>query len=541
MSRLRIAYLIHALGGLLLVVALMESAHAAPTFRVNKSYPTFGLSLRTLGGSTPEPLPQPRTYAYTFTSSQGDSSRRELYSLHELWYATQHLGQWRDPKDNLMILAAAKQRKPQIESPIHDHIARETFTEAVQGSAEASAIESLEELALWLAEFTGLQVEAPQKARGGFSLQAAYFFPVSDATTIACAFKPRVRSAVGGGANTIEWFVAVIKVADDTPLSKVRRDFEAQFLASIAVIPRVKEAQTVSSAPKQTEDLQSTADPRQSRKAAHQSIANMQGWWHADTPEYTFLTDVRSATGQRLIREVQSELTALRTAFVKLVPPLVPELDIGIIRIFESAADYKKYIGEDVEWSSGCWSPARRELVIQSQGRDRAHTLAIIRHEAFHQYLFYATNMRRNAQWYNEGHACLVEEIALDSRGNVTILENQRSAFLLANLEAVTKNLPQTLSAQRHDFYSTTAQQRQLNYATAWALVYFLRKGVPTLQLKVYENILNDYLGNLALLKDGQAATEKAFEGIDMVAFQRDFNDAWRRRRNDMRRHNPLR
>lgn len=522
----------------LLIAGLAFTTQAAPTFRVNKSYPQLGLNVRSLGNSTPEPLPQPQVYTYTFTPSQGDSYRQDLYSLQELWYATQHTGQWRDTKDNVLILAHAQQLKPAITAQVKDHIPREAFDKAMQAVNGQNEIDSLEKLTRWLQDFTGLGVQTPEKARGGFSIVAAYFFPLSDATTLACAFQPRQRS-LSTSTPAAEWFVALVKVADGTPLTRVRKDFETQFLATVSAMPKTGTPSSgATSFQKPTDANPPAAHP--SRAAAHRSIANMQGWWHADTPEYTFLTDVRSAVGQRLIRDVQGELTALRRAFIHLVPPLVKELDINIIRIFETAEDYQKYVGADIEWSSGCWSPARRELVIQSQGKDRNQTLSIIRHEAFHQYLFYATDMLPNAMWYNEGHACFFEEVRVDSRGQLTILEGHRLNFLMENLEDVAGNLPRVLKAQHQDFYNGSDRQRQLNYTTAWGLTYFLRKGVPSMQLKAYDSILADYLKHLTTTKDGTAATQQAFEGVDLAGLQRDFTECWRRRRNEMRRFDPL-
>jgi hypothetical protein len=71
------------------------TARAAPSFRVDKNYPESALRFRTLGNSVPEPLAQPKTHTYTFTRGE-EQTKRDLFDPSELWYASQHAGQWRD-------------------------------------------------------------------------------------------------------------------------------------------------------------------------------------------------------------------------------------------------------------------------------------------------------------------------------------------------------------------------------------------------------------------------------------------------------------
>jgi hypothetical protein len=508
---------------------------AAPSFRVNRNYSNLGLSIRTLGGAEPEPLPQPHIYSYTFTRS-GESVKRDLFDPYELWYATQHVGQWRDGNDNLLILGRPSRRLPAFDAETK-HVAREAFDEAIDAPASAFDPADPQALAEWAAAFAACTLGAPENVRTGFNLSDALFFPVETSATLVYAFRAKGRAPNGQTAPT-DWFCAVVKIADSTPKAKVRKDFETQFLATVSALPQTG-ARPAAAAPSKAASAAAVPD-HPGRAAAHKSIANMQGWWYADTPEYTFLTDIRSATGQRLIRELQSMLPALRKAFVRLVPPFGSEADINVVRIFEESDAYKKYVGETIEWSVGCWMPSRRELVILSQGKDRDQTLEIIRHEGFHQYLFYATGRAQNAMWFNEGHACFFEAAQVDSKGRVELPEDGRVNHLLDNLEAAAANIPSLLQADHAAFYSGAGPKRQLNYTTAWALVYFLRKGAPSQRLAAYENVLPSYLKTLAETKDCEAATAAAFEGIDMKKLQKDFIDCWKNSRNAARRYDPL-
>ena len=142
--------------------------------------------------------------------------------------------------------------------------------------------------------------------------------------------------------------------------------------------------------------------------------------------------------------------------------------------------------------------------------------------------------------WFNEGHACLFEVAEVDNKGRVEIPENRRVNHLLENLDAAASQLPKLIHAGHAAFYSGSEQQRSLNYTTAWALVYFLRKGVPVDGPAAYRGILDTYLRQLAATKDCEAATDAAFKGVNMRRFQEDFTDFWKKGRNAARRYNPL-
>lgn len=527
-----------------LLLAAATAAQAAPSFRSDKNYPNLGLRIRVLGNSTPEPLAQYKTYAYTFT--RGDESfKRDLFDPHELWYATQHAGQWRDEDGNVMILGRPTHLLPAIQAETK-HVAREDFEKALADPALAFDPASAEALAAWVKAFAACTPGAPEPLRTlPFNLAAAVFFPTDEAV-LAYAFRVKTRKTSGQTAPS-DWFVAVVRIGDGTLKAKVRKDFEAQFLANVAAVPQAGATAGSAAGPKSlTAATASGKAPaaaipdHPSRAAARKSIENMKDWWFAETPEYIFLSNIRSATGKSLVKELQATMPALRGAFAKLVPAFEEKTDVSVVRIFEEPEAYKQYVGKDIEWSVGVWASMRRELVILSQGRDKEQTLEIIKHEGFHQYLFYATSMIEDAMWFNEGHACFFEASEVDSKGRVEILENTRVNHLLDNLDAAASHLPKLIHANRASFYTGSEQQRSLNYTAAWALVYFLRKGVPSEKLTAYSGILDTYLKALAETKDCEAATTAAFEGVNMRRLQEDFTDFWKKGRNSARRYDPL-
>jgi hypothetical protein len=541
-------YFRHIAGGCLAAALACWTlgASAAPSFRSDRNYPSLGLRIRVLGNSAPEPLAQYKTYTYTFT--RGDESyKRDLFDPRELWYATQHAGQWRDEAGNVLILGKPAQQLPEVPKSAGEHVLREDYDKAVADPALVFDPASAEALTAWVKSFAECTPKTPEPLRTpSFNLASAVFFPVEEASTLVYAFRVKTRKANGQTAPS-DWFCAVIKIGDGTLKSKVRKDFETQFLASVAALPQTAataaagvKPRSLTAAPAAGKTPAAAIPDHPSRTAARRSIANMKDWWFAETPEYIFLSDIRSATGKALVKELQATMPVLRGAFAKLIPPFDDKTDVSVVRIFEEPEAYKQYVGKEIEWSIGVWVPMRRELAILSQGRDKEKTLEIIKHEGFHQYLFYATGQIPNALWFNEGHACFFETSEVDGKGRVDIPEDARVGLLLDNLDAAASSIPKLIQAGRSAFYGGSEQQRHMNYTTAWALVYFLRKGAPVENKTAYASIIDTYLKTLASTKDADAATTAAFEGVNMSRFQSDFVDFWKKGRNSARRFDPF-
>ena len=527
-----------------LACALAAPAWSAPSFHSDKNYPNLGLRIRVLGNSEPEPLPQAKTYTYTFT--QGENSfKKDLFDPFELWYATQHAGQWRDEAGNLLILGRPTRLLPEFRGELK-HVERAAFDQAMADASTAFDPARDEALTAWVKAFARCTPKTPEPLRlGSFNLAAAVFFPVEESATLVYAFRVKTRPPSGQAAPS-DWYCAVVKIADGTLKSKVRKDFETQFLGNVAAVPQTGAGgggvQPKALAPATAADKKAAAaiPESPSRTAARKSIANMKEWWYAETPEYIFLSNIRSATGKSLVKELQTELPVLRDAYTKLIPPFQEAGDVSVVRICEAEETYRQYVGKEMEWSVGVWNPGRRELVILSQGKDKDKTLEIIKHEGFHQYLFYATGMIEPSVWFNEGHACFFETAEVDGKGHVDLPENGRVRLLLENLGPAAQQIPKLLHLSHDAFYSGSNEQRALNYTTAWALVYFLRKGAPAEKMTAYASVLETYLKTLATSKDAEAATAAAFENIKMAKLQEDFTEFWKRGRGTARRYDPL-
>ena len=512
------------------------AASAAPAFPADKNLPNLGLKIRLLGNSTPDPLPQPEVHSYTITRGE-EKIQQDAFNVRELWYASQHAGQWRDTAGNIMIVAQATVQLPVVKETINNHATREAYEKAVKESGVAlDASSGGEALSTWMASFAGVTPTGVEKLRTqqNFNLTDALFFPMGDTKTLAWAFRVKVRS-MNGQVKPSDWYAVVLQVNDGAPLQKVRQEFEMQFFKGVAAVSPT--AATSANAPKPAAKLGATpaggASATPGRDEVIKSIENMEGWWYVEAANYIFLSNIKGAAGKSLIRDLQNTLPILRQGFAKTVAPFSDKTDVNVVRIFESKEAYANYVGEGLEWSAGCWMPSRRELCILSQGAqstdkaEKERTAVIVRHEAFHQYLFYASDGIQDATWYNEGHACFFEASGIDAQKRVEVKDSDQKPTLMGNLDEAVQNIPFILSANHAQFYAGDDKKRGLNYATAWGLVYFLHCGTSYGKTAAYANILDTYRKTLRETKNAETATQKAFEDVDMKAFQAAFREFW--------------
>jgi hypothetical protein len=218
--------------------------------------------------------------------------------------------------------------------------------------------------------------------------------------------------------------------------------------------------------------------------------------------------------------------------YAQLVPPVVPETSVGVIRVFATAEEYTAYVGAEHAWTSGLWNPFKQELTIRPNdwggSREKEnHLLRVVYHEAFHQYLFLATGGIQAAAWFNEGHASLFENARI-AGGRLDVEEDPaRLAVLMEMIQGSKANLKELLPLTYQEFYAGDNQQRQERYALAWALVYYLRKGAAAERTPYAHQVCQRYLEALIQTKDGDAATRAAFDGIDLARLTADFTRFW--------------
>lgn len=265
-----------------------------------------------------------------------------------------------------------------------------------------------------------------------------------------------------------------------------------------------------------TPEYQKTID------AVKKQVLNTKGWWFAQTNNYILKSNMEIKK-KTFAKKVQTHLEFIRSVYEKFIPPIIEINAISVLTIPNTSQEYKDYIPAGFEWSAGIWMPGRKELAVASFTRDEKQLLGVLRHEAFHQYIFYATGQKRIPVWYNEGHADLFQSIK-QSGSRVTLIEDTSHLRILAPLmKRKAINMSKHISLNHQQFYA----QKEINYSIAWSIVYYLRKAVPLYKDKRYSSVLANALKAIAAGDSPEKINEKAFYGVDLAKFEEDYYSFW--------------
>ena len=263
------------------------------------------------------------------------------------------------------------------------------------------------------------------------------------------------------------------------------------------------------------------------------------GWLVYAIPGYLVWTDHGKEAADEMVWRISREMAPVLSMFRRYVPPQ-RNMQVSTLRIFGNRRDFMSHMKEELddygENMIGVWTARRQELLVQCSQGSMAGTMSTVRHEGFHQYLFYATGRNGHAMWFNEGHACLFENGQCWSDGSDVHYEIsddaslRRTRELEADLTTVAEIMPKVLYMDHDEFMSGTLREVNLRYTASWAIVYFLQKAVPALEeYAAYRDVIPTYLD---LMKNDsmrpEVATRKAWKSVGTGNLASDFLDFWR-------------
>lgn len=439
---------------------------------------------------------------------RGDKKWTEThYGVRDFWLDHERGAEWKDRRGNRLLLAKPTAFCPALDN---EHAKKEDIEAAMNESAEAFKEPTDETLSRWAGEFSGKELAADALTPDDVSpLEAVRLVKLASDSRCAAFFK------VASGS----WYYVQFDLAQAAK-PKEQETLLRQFLKGVVV---------------------------DKTKPAGGSVVMEGRWMTVDVPGYRFKTDLSRSQGQAFIKNAGRLMEAMQAAYRRYVPPQ-KELGISTVRVFATREGYNEYMkgatGEAGDSTIGLWSPSHEELLILDMGNSvRIETLKTMRHEAFHQYLFYATGSGRHATWFNEGHACFFENISYDAKKNYVRIwddpKDRRPAAVARDPERYARLAKEILNLSHEEFYEGTLQEVNDRYAAAWAVVYFLEKGAPSFkEFSDYTGVLSAYL---AAVKDGKSALEAtriAWEGVAQRNFVDDFVKFWNKR-NAARRYEP--
>lgn len=509
--------------------------------------PGEGLSFRILRGAEPLPLPQPTvSHARSPTGAV-----EERYDPRILWYEGGYLGRWRDSAGSTMTAGVVGNLLPERLARPRVLVTREAYAQVLAEDATQPP-QNMEELLQWAGTFAGARVKGePQAVQTNPRLSRAMAIEFEESATKRGYLFQFIRNA--HGVDPYQWFLVLFELAQGTDMEAAERAIVQDFVGSLATIQRTATRPPPTTSrrilPPGTAAVRERSPVYQaSRERAAASIRGLDTWWLLETDHYIILSDL---TGGRrtFVNLLKDELDTLRGYFERVIPPLAAIDAVSLVRVFANQTDYQRYVGPDHQWSGGIWVPSKGELVIRvieggSERQRRDLIASVVYHEALHQYLFYAFNAISTSVWYNEGHATFFEGAEV-RRDTVQVDEVPRYAALMEAM-AQCGGIPvdRMLAMSYPAFYQAGGndRQRREHYALAWGLVYYLRKGAPLEPGNTYEEVLPRYADALWETRSAERATARAFEGVDMDAFQKAFTAFWGNRtlRNRARRNNDL-
>ena len=468
--------------------------------------------------TNPAPLEMPRAEAYLVRD--GDRAYLEdRFDRLDLWTSRTVDGRWIDDEGRVFTLATLAVRPPALASG-----AAET---RVQYAASCVPIDrrkrpQLREAVECLAPIAIAERPAPprQLPRGFADVD---YWQGTNGTALVCAFLPEASDV---------WRLATWTLADGDDIAAATEAFEDEFLRKeFGAWDGERRAADADgrdrSAPR--ERRRRAADASEAallRRDARHSVAAYANWRTTDAAAFAILDDL-PPDARAFVASLTNELPRLHRACAETLPtPLDGSNVLCVARLYASRAEYLAALDVEghtnMEWSAAYWSPSRRELVAYLPDGDTSGLLKTIRHEAFHQYLSYATAMLPTSPWLNEGYAQFFEDPEARAWGADIDLTPE-------GLAQLADFLPTLFGLDYEALYAGTDEERRLKYRLAWSVAVFLEKGAPDVRFRPFKGVKRDYLAALLATRDPRQATAAAFRDSDTLKlFQSEWLRWWR-------------
>ena len=459
---------------------------------------TMGLKVKPPTGARMVQALTPKGQTWMFR--RGEEKWTEThYDAREIWYGHECGAVWKDRKGNQLSVAT-----PTAFCPTFDkgHAKREDIMSQMAGDADSFKDPDDETLARWASEFSEKEVKSG-------ALVKSEVPPHSDVRIVD--FGDGARGAAFFKTSAGTWHYAEFRLAQSARQKEID-SLMRQFLKGAAV---------------------------DKAKTAAGGVVMEGKWMTVEVPGYRFKTDLSRSQGMAFVKNAGRLMEAMQNAYRRYVPPQ-KELGVSTVRVFATREGYNEYMkgatGEAGDRTIGLWSPSHEELLILDMGNSaRNETLKTMRHEAFHQYLHYATGSGHHAVWFNEGHACFFENVSYDAKKNYVRIwddpKDRRPAAVASNPERFAKLVKDILMLDHAAFYAGTLGEVNDRYSAAWAAVYFLQKGANAFkEFADYHGVVPAYLEAMKEGKSAREATRIAWEGVSHRDFVADFLKFWGKR-----------
>jgi hypothetical protein len=229
----------------------------------------------------------------------------------------------------------------------------------------------------------------------------------------------------------------------------------------------------------------------------------VKGWDVLVSPKknYVIIYNTKGKRNDMLAKIISERIERIREQVYEVKFPPAEKIDaISIVRICGDEAEYRHYGGPG--GSAGYWSSDTEELVFYDASPKKApddDTLAVLYHEAFHQFIHYSVGEVDPHSWFNEGTGDYFAG-AKYSGGKFTIRPfNWRVGTIQTAIRHGASPYDETTDSDgdpkfqfdrakegysplkafvrmsQGDYYNYA----HVSYAQGWSFIYFLREAVP--------------------------------------------------------------
>ena len=457
----------------------------------------------------PAPLDMPRAEAY-LVRENGISFLEDRFNSLDLWTTQAVIGRWVDEQDRLFMLSALAVQPPSV-----DWLSTVTRGEHASNSVKMPRVRANADFPRGFREAVALLAPCPvvERPRSPRQLPHGYKYVYywqnpTNYCDIVCTFRPD---------DTNAWYLASWSLApgDDYPTQMAA--FEDQFLRKeFGEFIKHRDTETQRGKAGKTlclcDSVFKSTERELLRRDAHHSIAAYPNWHFTGAEEFAVLDDLPS---RAFVETLTNDFPVMRAKYAAAQPtPLNGSNVLCVARIYASRDEYLDALETDgitnMTWSAAYWSPQRRELVAYLPPDGGQELLRTIRHEAFHQYLSYATSMISASPWLNEGYAQYFEDDESVDWGEVFDLSDE-------SVDRMAAAIPGLLLMDYAQFYDGSDFSRRFKYRLAWSVVRFLEKGADEVRLKPFAGLKQRYMETLLETRDMRRATSAAFKDEDLL------------------------
>ena len=232
------------------------------------------------------------------------------------------------------------------------------------------------------------------------------------------------------------------------------------------------------------------------------------GWTAVETPSEQYIIKT-SSDDKGFIKEVIQRLESSRRVFEQDFPPSKEIEHVSVVRVCKDQDEFSQY-GNTRPGVAGYFNPGTTELVLyDNKERDRRETLAVMSHEAFHQYCYFLFDRSEAHRWFDEGHGDFYGCYEFKGRratptahmpGGLDRYQNAKTLVREDKFKPIFVHIN-----YNHPQWQGQGPGNTSPYEQSWSIIYMLRMGtLGKVSKKVWEKEYADIIPNyIRVLHEG--------------------------------------